>query len=486
MTEESGDRHLQQLARGNSERLAKSSSASTDGCLAQKPNSAVVKSHRLSSREWSAIPVAAILSKVASEQVQKARTIAKTLLEQPVNNNLGTSTYASSQSSNTLSRQQDSRSGSGPASGAPPLRGNTAKTLLDYPIGNNTDTPGSTENALSGTQTWQDIRAHEPSPPPAEQAKIDDSPQKPAAPEMPPPPPAALKRKGKPKEAKTMLDHAVLWDTVAKAAAEMEVKVAEQLKERVYEPVKPFEPITKYKKASPCCSIWENTSPGERFRYCGTCQLHVYDLSGLELQQAEELIRKRENLSKITLYKRADGKFLTRDCPVGLKKRRNIIFASVGGCLLVALVLAALLMMPQAPKSAVQPQAGSQFTQSGADSFKTADQSRQPTAQPAPAPPTTARKSSTPTPTRSNTITGSTSSGSDDYSDYWQFPDGKGGTTGEESTTAGSQSQAYPSAAQSQPQPDAANSNSGATQSAGQSSSTGSDAPLVHYYGRAR
>jgi hypothetical protein len=172
-----------------------------------------------------------------------------------------------------------------------------------------------------------------------------------SVPEMPPPPPPELAHHHDgPKVHKTMLDHNVLWDTVAKAAAEMEVKVAEQIKERANEPVKPFQEITKYKMATACESVWEENNPKERFRYCGLCQLHVYDFSGLELPEAEELIFKRENRKNAPLFKRADGKFLTSDCPVAIKKKRNFVMSVIGGIVLVALVLGLLLAMPKPPQ----------------------------------------------------------------------------------------------------------------------------------------
>jgi hypothetical protein len=189
-----------------------------------------------------------------------------------------------------------------------------------------------------------------------------------------------------PRVMKTMLDHAVLRDTVAKVASELEVKVAEQLKERANEPVKPFVAIEKFKPATPCSAVWDKSSEQDRFQYCAQCQLHVYDFSGIELPEAEELILKRENRKNVQLFKRVDGKFLTSDCPVAVKRKQTLLFAKIGGVLLVLCVLALLLMLPkQAPTVADDDRfaQNSKFAESRPD--RSASSERAPSLQP-PAP----------------------------------------------------------------------------------------------------
>lgn len=177
------------------------------------------------------------------------------------------------------------------------------------------------------------------------------------------------------KTAKTMLDHSVLKEVVAKTAAKEEEKVAEQIKAKANEPVKPFEPIENYKIATPCASMWEGTDPKERYRYCEKCHLQVYDFTGMELPEAEALIFKRESRKNAPLFKRADGKFLTADCPVGVGSKRNLILSIVGGTLLVICVLAFLMMMPH-PKPAVtteqapSSETGKSSTSASVDSSK--------------------------------------------------------------------------------------------------------------------
>ena len=116
----------------------------------------------------------------------------------------------------------------------------------------------------------------------------------------------------------------------------------------------PFKPIEKFKQATPCSALWEGTDPKERVRYCEQCKRQVYDFAGLELPEAEALIFKRENRKNVTLFKRVDGKFLTSDCPVGVKKRLTLILANVGGVVLLCCVLALFLSTPKPAPSVVK------------------------------------------------------------------------------------------------------------------------------------
>lgn len=150
--------------------------------------------------------------------------------------------------------------------------------------------------------------------------------------------------------AKTMLDHSILWDTVSKFEAKMELKVAEQLLERANEPIKPFIDIVCKKQATPCSFVWDATDTRERFRYCDLCKTPVYNFTGLEQPEADELIFQRENRRNATLYKRADGKYMTVNCPVEVKRKRDMISMSFAGVLLFIAAIAFMILMPRAPK----------------------------------------------------------------------------------------------------------------------------------------
>lgn len=75
----------------------------------------------------------------------------------------------------------------------------------------------------------------------------------------------------------------------------------------------------------------------ERVRFCGQCELNVYNLSALTKAQAENLIVRTEGRLCVRFYRRTDGSILTQDCPVGLRAlRRRIsrIRRAVAGMLL--------------------------------------------------------------------------------------------------------------------------------------------------------
>lgn len=83
-------------------------------------------------------------------------------------------------------------------------------------------------------------------------------------------------------------------------------------------------PLEQVRVAAPCRADWEKMVGGERVRYCGSCSLHVYNLSGMTRREAEVLVTGSESRLCVRFYRRADGTILTRNCPVGLSalKRR--------------------------------------------------------------------------------------------------------------------------------------------------------------------
>jgi hypothetical protein len=62
----------------------------------------------------------------------------------------------------------------------------------------------------------------------------------------------------------------------------------------------------------------------EQIRFCGQCNLNVYNLSGMTKREAEALITRNEGRLCVRYYRRKDGTILTDNCPVGLRalKRR--------------------------------------------------------------------------------------------------------------------------------------------------------------------
>jgi hypothetical protein len=82
-------------------------------------------------------------------------------------------------------------------------------------------------------------------------------------------------------------------------------------------------PLSNVKVASPCPADWDRMIGDERVRFCGQCQLNVYNLSALTRDQAESVIAGTEGRLCVRFYRRKDGSILTQDCPVGLRAIRQ-------------------------------------------------------------------------------------------------------------------------------------------------------------------
>lgn len=82
-------------------------------------------------------------------------------------------------------------------------------------------------------------------------------------------------------------------------------------------------PLSKVRVASPCPADWDSMIGDERVRFCGQCELNVYNLSAMTKAQAENLIVRTEGRLCVRFFRRTDGSILTQDCPVGLRALRQ-------------------------------------------------------------------------------------------------------------------------------------------------------------------
>lgn len=82
-------------------------------------------------------------------------------------------------------------------------------------------------------------------------------------------------------------------------------------------------PLDNVRVASPCNADWDQMVGTERKRFCGQCNLNVYNLSSMSKAEAEQLIDGTEGRLCVRYFKRVDGSILTRDCPVGLRAFRR-------------------------------------------------------------------------------------------------------------------------------------------------------------------
>jgi hypothetical protein len=69
--------------------------------------------------------------------------------------------------------------------------------------------------------------------------------------------------------------------------------------------------------ASPCSVKWSSMIGNTQVRFCGLCRKDVYNLSAMDLEEVQELVRERKGQVCVRFYRRADGTVLTADCPVG-------------------------------------------------------------------------------------------------------------------------------------------------------------------------
>lgn len=71
--------------------------------------------------------------------------------------------------------------------------------------------------------------------------------------------------------------------------------------------------------AAPCNVDWDSMIGNEQVRFCGQCQLNVYNLSEMTKQEAELLISRTEGRLCVRYYRRSDGSVITQNCPIGLR-----------------------------------------------------------------------------------------------------------------------------------------------------------------------
>jgi hypothetical protein len=158
---------------------------------------------------------------------------------------------------------------------------------------------------------------------------------------------------------RTMLDMDACKGVVNRLLSDKEAKLKEQLSQPSSESFKPLVTIDKYKKGSPCPMKWDEFTGTERIRYCERCQLYIYNFDKVELPQAQEMVFKREEKKNCTFFKRPDGKFMTVNCPEGLKRKRGVIIATAVACIaLILMLFAASQAPPPKPESAQGDQNG--------------------------------------------------------------------------------------------------------------------------------
>lgn len=81
--------------------------------------------------------------------------------------------------------------------------------------------------------------------------------------------------------------------------------------------------LSQIEVASPCSADWEAMEGDEKVRFCSQCQLHVFNLSAMDVEEAAERVAEHTDDLCVRFYRRADGTMLTRDCPEGVAGKRK-------------------------------------------------------------------------------------------------------------------------------------------------------------------
>ena len=74
--------------------------------------------------------------------------------------------------------------------------------------------------------------------------------------------------------------------------------------------------------ATACASKWSQMDGDATVRRCAACRQNVYRFCNLDPFAARELLLREERRLCVRFYARPDGTVLTRDCAVGLRRRK--------------------------------------------------------------------------------------------------------------------------------------------------------------------
>ncbi|HLY08589.1 MAG TPA: hypothetical protein VKW04_04685 [Planctomycetota bacterium] len=90
------------------------------------------------------------------------------------------------------------------------------------------------------------------------------------------------------------------------------------------------------KISSPCPKSWEDLIGNDRIRYCGQCQLNVYNLAQMRPAEVDALVRRTPGRLCGQLYVREDHTATVRDCPRARSGRRwRTLWTITAGALVV-------------------------------------------------------------------------------------------------------------------------------------------------------
>ena len=95
------------------------------------------------------------------------------------------------------------------------------------------------------------------------------------------------------------------------------------------------------KIATPCSEKWSKMTGDDRVRFCGKCQLKVYDFTQMDTEDVRSLLRAHEGRRVCArFFKRRDGRVMTRDCPrpAGARFTRAMALGGVVAVVVLAFI----------------------------------------------------------------------------------------------------------------------------------------------------
>ena len=75
--------------------------------------------------------------------------------------------------------------------------------------------------------------------------------------------------------------------------------------------------------AKPCDQTWTAMKGDAQVRHCLGCRKNVYNIAEMTELEVAELVRRTEGKFCARIYRRTDGRVLTKDCPRGVARVRR-------------------------------------------------------------------------------------------------------------------------------------------------------------------
>lgn len=105
--------------------------------------------------------------------------------------------------------------------------------------------------------------------------------------------------------------------------------------------------LKNLKIASPCPAAWSEMTGDDKVRHCKLCSLNVYNISAMSTEEAEAVLDAAAGRRMcVRFYRRADGRVMTRDCPIGFREAREKALSHLGAA---AAFLVTTLIFPLRP-----------------------------------------------------------------------------------------------------------------------------------------